>query len=267
MKAGLSKTFAKNLRAFLSALSFLTRVPLPGFLHTNIDAETARDDFKRSVYWFPAAGVILGLLLIVFDSLLALLFPASLASGLLLTFYVGMTGGLHLDGLLDSADGLLSGRPAEKIPGIMRDSSSGAFAVLTAVLYILLKFLCFWHIFSGWRMGTFIFMAVLSRMIMAISLIKMPIVSESLARAFAGQFTLAASLKILWIPVILLFILPYLNLLPVYVMLAAAAVCLMATFLLTQQIAKMLGGLTGDIFGMINEINELLVLIVVIALQ
>lgn len=265
-KRGLNK-FRENYRAFLSALSFLTRLPLPGFLHTNIDKETVRDDFRRSIYWFPAAGIILGFLLALFDILLGFFFPPPLASGLLLALYVIMTGGLHLDGLMDSADGLLSGRAAEKIPEIMRDSTSGAFAVIAVLLYIILKFLCFWLIFSGWRAGVFIFMAVLSRVIMSFALIRLPILSNSLAEAFAGNFSAKAVIKLLWIPVLLIILLDYFNFLPLYVIFISTAISLIITLLLVNKVVELLGGMTGDVFGLLNELNELVVLLVIIALQ
>lgn len=267
MKNRASAKFAGNFRAFLSALSFLTRLPLPGFLHKKINKDTARNDFKRSVYWFPAAGFILGVLVVIFDITLRFLFPLPLATGLLLTIYVAMTGGLHLDGLMDSADGLLSGRQAEKIPEIMRDSTSGAFAVIAVLLYLLLKFLCFWFVFSDWRPGAFVLMAVLSRLIMSFALMKLPIISDSLAGAFAGDFTPGAIGKILWLPVLLIFLLIYFNFLPLYVILIATVFALLLTMLLTKTVIDLLGGMTGDVFGLLNELIELLVLLVIIALQ
>jgi len=255
------------MRALLSALSFLTRIPLPGFLHTRIEGDRAADAFSRSVYWFPAVGLILGLLLAGADILLGRIFPAQLAAGLLLVFYVFLTGGLHLDGLLDSADGLFSGRDSDRIPEIMRDSSAGAFAVLTAVLYLLLKFLCFWLLTPAWRPGAFILMAVFSRLINSLGLLYFPILSRSLAGVFADDITFRRSAILIFPPLLSVIFLLYFNMFPIYVILIAGALMSAFTLVVARIVENMLGGLTGDIFGMFHELNELIFLLVIIALQ
>ena len=66
--------------------------------------------------------------------------PTMPAAVLLLAIWVVLTGGLHLDGLMDTADGILSHRPREQMLEIMKDSRVGAMGVIVCVLHLLLKF-------------------------------------------------------------------------------------------------------------------------------
>lgn len=267
MKKELVRNFHEYRAAFLAALSFLTRLPLPGFMHRRAESEDAAEDFSRSVFWFPAVGLILGVLLALADMLLRMIFPLPLAAALLLFLYILMTGGLHLDGLMDSADGLLSGRSPEKIREIMRDSSSGAFAVLAAILYIVIKLMCFWVLLSQWRAGAFIFMAMISRLLLSLGLLHYPIVSDSLARVFSRELTPGKILALISLPLLTTFLLLFLSYITLPAVLLAAVISLIAIFLISRKVINMLDGLTGDVFGLLNETVELIILLAIIALQ
>jgi adenosylcobinamide-GDP ribazoletransferase len=67
------------------------------------------------------------------------LFPASLASVMVVVLLLAASGGFHMDGLSDTADGLLSSRPKERILEIMKDSHIGAMGVIAIVGVLLLK--------------------------------------------------------------------------------------------------------------------------------
>jgi adenosylcobinamide-GDP ribazoletransferase len=116
------------------ALRFLTVLPLRW--------RQARDGefFQTSVLAFPVAGLIIGL----FGAGLAWPLSSVLRPSLLAWFAIfylsGISGFLHLDGLADSADGLLSSHGREKTLAIMKDSRSGAMAVAVMVIIILGKF-------------------------------------------------------------------------------------------------------------------------------
>ena len=91
--------------------------------------------------FFPLVGLLLGGVLVGADRLLTSVWHGNaLHLALLLTLWVVLTGGLHVDGFLDSCDGLLGGRSAEQRLEIMRDPRVGSFAVIGGVLLMLLKF-------------------------------------------------------------------------------------------------------------------------------
>src|SRR5262245_25304904 len=116
------------------AWRLLTAIPLP-FIPEDPERSPG-----RSVGYYPLVGLILGLILAYLDRLLGWLLPPGLAAALLLVIWVGLTGMLHLDGFMDACDGLLSPREPARRLEIMKDSRVGAFAVVGAVLLLLLKF-------------------------------------------------------------------------------------------------------------------------------
>ena len=114
------------------ALRFLTRLPLPGRPVLRGPGEVAGA--------FPLAGLLLGLVAATLDLLLAAAGLGGMArDALVVVGLVFLSGGLHLDGLMDTLDGLLGGHTAEARLAIMRDSRLGAYGVLAGVCVLLLK--------------------------------------------------------------------------------------------------------------------------------
>jgi adenosylcobinamide-GDP ribazoletransferase len=124
------------LGRFAAALRFLTIIPLPGSLGTTEDELTGATPF------FPLVGVLLGCIAVPLVWLSHLLLPPLVTAVLATLFLLAFSGGLHLDGLADTADGFFSSRPREKILEIMRDSATGAMGVIGIVLLLLLKVAC-----------------------------------------------------------------------------------------------------------------------------
>ena len=120
------------MNAWLIALQFLTRVPV------RLAGMPAPEQVGRSLLWYPLLGLLIGALLLGLHLLLGAS-PALLQAALLLTVWVAITGGLHLDGLADSADAWAGGfGDRERSLAIMQDPRSGPIAVV--VLVLLLKF-------------------------------------------------------------------------------------------------------------------------------
>ncbi|UCO96760.1 adenosylcobinamide-GDP ribazoletransferase [Metapseudomonas lalkuanensis] len=118
----------------LIALQFLTRLPvrLPGMPEPRL--------IGRSLLWYPLVGVLIGALLLAGAWLLEGR-PVLLSSALLLALWVGLSGGLHLDGLADTADAWVGGYgDRERTLTIMKDPRSGPIAVVVLVVVLLLKF-------------------------------------------------------------------------------------------------------------------------------
>ena len=89
--------------------------------------------------WFPAVGLLLGLLLALFDMLVSHLWAPPAAAALDVVLLMVLTGALHLDGLGDTADGLYGHRPAARALEIMKDSRIGTMALVTVVAALALK--------------------------------------------------------------------------------------------------------------------------------
>lgn len=122
---------AARLASPLGAFGLLTAVPVPSALRRGPSAAT--------IAGFALAGLTLGGLLAGLDAALAPLFPPGTRAPLLLGALTLLTGALHLDGLMDAADGLFGARSAERRLELMRDSRVGAFGVAAAALVLLVQ--------------------------------------------------------------------------------------------------------------------------------
>jgi len=115
------------------AIQFLSRFP-----SIQYDVVTAQD-MGRAINWFPIVGALIGLLLVLVAQLYQWL-PAEVVAGLVLACWIWSTGGLHLDGLADTADGWLSAvGDQKKALEVMRDSLIGTGGGVALVMLLILK--------------------------------------------------------------------------------------------------------------------------------
>jgi len=119
------------MRGLLVACRYLTTLPLP-------PAE-GPEDLGRAAGWLPVVGVLMGVLLAAAMVVATALVPPLVAAVLVVALWAGLTGGLHLDGLADTLDGLGGGFSREEALSIMRDSGIGAYGVVGLVLVLVLK--------------------------------------------------------------------------------------------------------------------------------
>ncbi len=118
------------MRHFISAIQFITIIPMG-----------RTDSFEpiKMIPYFPIVGLFLGLLTAVFDQLTTAVWSEPVASLLDVLFLAVLTGAFHLDGLGDSADGLLGQRPREKALRIMKDSRLGTMGLVAILFGLALK--------------------------------------------------------------------------------------------------------------------------------
>ncbi|OAB39217.1 adenosylcobinamide-GDP ribazoletransferase [Paenibacillus macquariensis subsp. defensor] len=120
-------------QAAAAAFQFLSRFPV------NVSLDYSPTLFRQSVKFYPLVGAAIGLVVWAGAAGFSYLLPALPAAVLTLILWVGLTGGLHLDGWMDTADGVLSYRSREQMLDIMKDSRVGAMGVLACVLLLILK--------------------------------------------------------------------------------------------------------------------------------
>jgi cobalamin 5'-phosphate synthase/cobalamin synthase len=120
------------IRQLLAAISFLTAIPAG---RSAFDAK----DIARSTRWFPLIGAMLGAVYVGVLRLFAPWFPASIVAILIVLAEALITGGLHMDGLADTADGLGGGRTPEDALRIMRDHAVGSYGAIALIMVILIK--------------------------------------------------------------------------------------------------------------------------------
>ena len=118
----------------IAAFQFLTIFP------TLIKRMFTSQEMGRAVAWFPFVGLVLGLALYGVNTLSRMVFPASVSAALTLFAWVIFTRAFHLDGFMDACDGLFGGWTPERRLEIMKDSRMGAFGVAGGILVLLTEF-------------------------------------------------------------------------------------------------------------------------------
>jgi adenosylcobinamide-GDP ribazoletransferase len=237
---------------FLAALSFLTVIPLPR------RRVVSPEQLGRSIVYFPVVGIIIGLILAGLYWLLHLVLPSAVVSGLLLICLVGLTGGLHLDGFVDTCDGIASHKTPEARRQVMHDSRAGALGIVGVCCLLIVKYVSLNSVPQSLMMTTLVLMPVVSRWTMVYAVFAYPYARPSgLGKVFkemASRLRFAVATLVALAVVIGLARLPGLVImLGVWVIVVAMAAYLKGKF----------SGLTGDTYGAINEVAEVSVLILV----
>ncbi len=98
------------------------------------------EEMGRAAGFFPLVGVALGALLFALNHAARIIFPDSVSAALTLFAWIFLTRAFHLDGFMDTCDGLFGGWNPERRLEIMKDSRVGAFGVAGAVLILLMKY-------------------------------------------------------------------------------------------------------------------------------
>ncbi len=210
--------------------------------------------------YFPVIGLILGIILAGLDYFFQfILLPPALSSALLIAILVVLTGASHLDGLVDTCDGLVAGKtPAERLE-IMKDSRTGAFGVVGAVVVLLLKLSAMESVAGFMRLPALLLMPVLSRWGMVLAIFIFPYArTAGTGLAFkqgARWYRLAIATVVALVVSVFLFGVTG----PVIVVGIALVVWAVGAY-----IRPRLGGLTGDSYGAINEIGEMVALVLII---
>ena len=232
---------------FWIAPQFLSSLPvrLPGMPSAQASG--------RSLLFYPAVGLLFGAFLWVANALLAGT-PMLLHAALLLTLWVVLSGGLHLDGLADSADAWLGGfGDRERTLLIMKDPRAGPMAVVTLVLVLLLKFCALLALLEQGQQAALILAPVLARAAMLGLFMSTPYVrAGGLGQALADHLPRRAGRWVLGAVV-----LASLGFCGVWISLLV----LVGFWALRRQMIRRLGGTTGDTAGAMLELLELLVLL------
>jgi adenosylcobinamide-GDP ribazoletransferase len=199
-----------------------------------------------AVVWFPVVGAVVGATVALLDGLLSLALPVTVVVPLSLVALALLSGGLHLDGLADSADGLLGGGDPERRLAVMRDPHVGAFAVVAIALVLLVDATALASAPS--RARALWLAAVCSRWAMALAIWAFPSARpDGLGASFRagtrGRHALAATAWVLALA------LPF-GLLGAAAVLAAAA----AAAIVGARAVRVVGGATGDVYGAVSEI-------------
>jgi adenosylcobinamide-GDP ribazoletransferase len=242
------------LGPLLSALHFLTTIPLlPARPYSH-------DEFGKAVGFFPLVGLVMGGILAGANYLLTLIFPAPVVSALTLAVWITLTGALHLDGFLDACDGLLGGHDESSRLEIMRDERIGAFAFAGGALLILLKFVALDSAGSYQLSAVSLLLApTLGRWSLSLAIVAFPYAREKgLGRGVKDYATWRQLLLATLIALAVAFLIAQ------WLGLALMVVVALVVWFCARFAMQRIPGLTGDIYGAICEITELVVLLLLL---
>src|SRR5579885_2253457 len=146
------------MRGFVTAWEFLTVIPLRAATRS-----LEPDDLAASMAWFPLVGLVIGAGLAATDLLASAIVSPAIVNVLLIVVGVVLTGGLHVDGLADTIDGLAGGRtPTERLR-IMRDVHIGAIGATGIMLALGLRFAALSALPTSQRMALLVCMPLAGR--------------------------------------------------------------------------------------------------------
>lgn len=238
---------------FLLALQFLTRLPV------SVKGEVDDKKMARSMSWFAVVGLLLGALGAGVNLLASLVFPVAVSNFLALAFLIMITGNLHGDGLMDTADGFFCGRSRDRMLEIMRDSLVGSHGVMAGILVITGKLVLLGQIPQGMQGLALVLALSLGRWSQVYGAAFYPY-----ARSGGGvaNFTFHVGYWELFFNslTVLAVSLFFLNLKGLILLGAVLA----GTAFLQLYASKKIGGITGDTLGATNECIELLSLAVLL---
>lgn len=241
------------MASFWAAFQFLTI--LPPVIHRPF----TNGELGRSVGFYPLVGLALGGALLGMDIVLRLVLPPQVSAALVLVAWAVLTRGLHLDGFFDTCDGLFGGFTPERRLEILRDSRVGAFGVIGGALLLLAKYATISTLRD--RTAALLLAPILGRWALSIVIVAFPYAREKgLGRdikdhagwpqtMLAGCTALAAA----WL----------IGQMPGLVALATVGLVMLVSAIWVQ---RLIPGLTGDIYGAICELSELVVLILFTAM-
>ncbi|HEX5605491.1 MAG TPA: adenosylcobinamide-GDP ribazoletransferase [Candidatus Binatia bacterium] len=234
------------MSSFFAALRFLTIFPGP--------VRLAAADWRHAAIFFPVIGLLLGMILVLVDFPLRLLASPGLCGALLVSILAFLTGGLHLDGLSDTFDGLGAGGDRERMLTVMDDSHVGALGMIAVLLVLILKIEAIQSTDTDrWRV--LLAAPILSRWAMVLlgyrSLAAKPGLGSSLIDQLETKHVVLASL------VSVILVIAILRIAGIALLLLTV----LFTWLMRTYFHRRLGGIPGDVFGAVSELTETFALV------
>lgn len=255
-------------KELVAAIRFLSILPIPGATQLfRTDASEADGRiFSGSVY-FSLVGLLLAVLLWLVALIFGSIVSGLVVAALLVVALIILTGGLHLDGLMDCCDGLFGGRSREEKLEIMRDSRVGSFGVLGGVSILLLKFALLASLDTHQLPLALLMILPLARWNMVLAMYAYPGArSGGLGMAFRQTVTRN---RVIYASILTLVITLIIAVLAGHIILGLILfVCgALLTWIIGEYVTSALGGLTGDSYGALTEISEVVLLLLFVLLH
>lgn len=232
------------MKRFILILQFLTKLPLP------FNIEAREEDFSKGIVYFPIVGLLIGLMMAGIYIGLSAVTNVMVASVLVVCFELFITGGLHLDGLADTFDGLYSYRDKERMLEIMKDSRVGTNGVLILIVNILLKMVLLYSIDPKLAPIILILMPMVSRLMVVL----LSATSKYARNNGMGGFFIGKTSKMQLTIAFLLVLIAHLVYLEGLILLIMVTVF---ALIYRHHVYTKIDGITGDVLGATVELSEM----------
>lgn len=247
------------MKSFFLILTFLTRIPV------KIRGDFSSEDFTRGIKYMPLVGLIIGSIMLGIYFVMAKvdLLVASLVTWLC---YIWLTGGLHIDGLADTFDGIFSNRDRERIFEIMKDSRIGAFGVIGIFMVFFTDII----IGSKVSMLGILFAPFVARACAIVSCAFSSYAKKSgMGKDFVDYLNLKHAIFAIAEPIVFALIIGFImkDLGEIYPLLIATFLAFIVNIGLIDWFKKKLGGMTGDTIGFTVEIMQAVYLFLLCVLE
>ncbi|MDI6617073.1 MAG: adenosylcobinamide-GDP ribazoletransferase [Clostridiales bacterium] len=234
------------IKSFVLMMQFFTRLPI------NIEIDVKRETVIKGTVFLPLIGMIVG-----FGSYLAYYIAglinrdAAALAAVIVMFLI--TGGLHVDGLSDTTDGFFSARSKDRILEIMKDSRVGSFGVIAIVFDILAKYVLIKNTSPDIAAYSLILSCGCARSSMSLLF---GIGKSARPGGMGDMFLNKGSFKYFIASSLIFGIIGFYM--AGYVFMISFFACLLLSLLMMMKSDRIIGGLTGDVFGTICELAEIL---------
>lgn len=258
------------MKGFFLLMSFMTRLYVP---------KVEYDEIKlgKAMKLFPIAGFIIGLFL-YFTAFLFFRFTYSINLAIIFVILVEiiLTGGIHLDGLADTFDGIFSYRSKQKMLEIMKDSRIGTNGVLALIMYFLLKFFLLQTIAQILGLEYFLYVVfsypIVARLCSVVSCASAPYARASgMGKTFIENTNFSSimisfflTLVLTQLPLLLqnfslnLYFIMFISFIIIFI------IMMLISYLFSKLMTKKIGGITGDTLGALLELSQLLYMLLII---
>lgn len=237
------------LQKLALAASYVTSIPF-------LPMPQSEAELSGLSKYLPAVGILIGAVLaLVYFVCRSLNAGAPMASFLIVLAWLAITGCIHLDGLMDAADGLLSHRSSEKMLEIMKDSRVGNFGAIAGILLILAKFVALLSLPSQWIFPALLLLPVWSRWLEVLVIASYPYARpDGMGKIWHDTTSMSDLLIAAAIPGLFTLTLCFILHAQIYSLLVPMTV--LPGILFSYRVQQILNGQTGDTYGASVEFSE-----------
>lgn len=246
------------INGFILNLQFLTRIPVP------VKVDYSDRAFAAGSVFAPLIGLLIGLISVGTYLLSGMMDKRLLAIFLAMVVEIAVTGGLHLDGLADTFDGLFSYRDRERTLAIMKDSRLGTSGAIGLILVLVMKYVLLVSLPDRYLVACIAVMPVLSRMTVSWSAGLSPYARKGEKGMAAGLVGHTGPVEIVistTLAIIISVLLLRIAAVPLVMIIIAF------TLAMVLYVKVRIGGITGDVIGAVIELSEVVFLLSVLVLD